>query len=89
MHVRTSVGSRAICAAHARAEPHKLKARKGQVFQAEIEQASEGARLGWAKKLGRSGEGVSKKGEGWGEKVSLAVNPKHFTELRSPTNREQ
>ena len=26
---------------------------------------------------------------GWGEKESPAINPKHFTELRSPTNGEQ
>jgi len=37
--------------------------------------------------LGRGGEGMSEKG--WGEKESLAVNPKHFTELLSPKNGKQ
>ena len=45
---------------------------------AEIEQANEkrvieGARLGWAKKLGRSREGVSKKGEGVGRKGTACL----------------
>ena len=44
----------------------------------EIEQA----RLGWAKKWAKWGGGER-------EKESPAVNPKHFTELRSPTNGEQ
>ena len=35
-----------------------------EIKQANEKRASEGARLGWAKKLGRSREGVSKKGEG-------------------------
>ena len=49
----------------------------------------EHAWAGVSKKLGRSGEGLSEKGEGWGEKESPAVNLKHFTELRLPTNGEQ
>ena len=32
---------------------------------------------------------MSKKGLGWGGKEPPAFNPKHFTELRSPTNGEQ
>ena len=60
-----------------------------EIEQANEKQASEGARLGWAKKLGRSREGVSKKGRGWGGKELPAFNPKDFTELRSPTNGEQ
>ena len=40
--------------------------------------------------MGRSREGVREKGEGVGrKKESPAVNPKHFTELHSPTNGEQ
>ena len=39
-----------------------------------------------SKKLARSGEGVSEKGEGWGEKESSVANLKDFTELPSPTN---
>ena len=35
-----------------------------EIEQANEKRASEGARLGWAKKWGRSREGVSKKGEG-------------------------
>ena len=43
-----------------------------------------------SKILGRSGEAVREKGERvGGEKESLAVNPKRFTELRSPTNGKQ
>ena len=42
----------------------------------------EHAWAGVSKKLGR-------RGEGWGEKESPAVNLKHFTELRLPTNGEQ
>ena len=55
----------------------------------EIEQASEGARLGWAKKLGKSGEGRVRRGRGWGRKESPAINPKYFAERRSLTNGEQ
>ena len=45
---------------------------------------------GVSKNFGRIGEGVSENlGEGWGGKESPAANPKHFTELRSPTNGEQ
>ena len=35
---------------------------------------------------GEVGEGLARRRAGWGEKESPAVNPKHFTELRSPTN---
>ena len=38
---------------------------------------------------GSEREGVEVGGGGWGEKESPAVDPKHFTELRSPTNGEQ
>ena len=42
-----------------------------EIEQANEKRASEGARLGWAKKLGRSREGVSKKGEGLGRKGTV------------------
>ena len=42
---------------------------------AEIEQASEGARLGWAKKLGRSGEGVGRKGIACDQSQTLNRTP--------------
>ena len=54
------------------------------------EQAGERRRApGVRKKLGRSGEEVSKKGEGWGEKELPTVNPRYFIEFRWPTNGEQ
>ena len=42
-----------------------------EIEQANEKRASEGARLGWAKKLGRSREGVSKKGEEVGRKGTV------------------
>ena len=47
------------------------------------------SRPGMTKKMGRSGEGLSENRRGWGLKESHAVNPKHFTELHSPTNGKQ
>ena len=44
-----------------------------EIEQANEKRASEGARLGWAKKLGRSREGVSKKGEGVGRKGTACL----------------
>ena len=45
---------------------------------------------GVSKKLWRSGEEVNEKREGVGKKKeSPAVDPKHFTELRSLTNGDQ
>ena len=42
-----------------------------------------------SKKLGRSGEGMSEKGEGLERKGIASVNPKHFTKLCLLTNGEQ
>ena len=44
-----------------------------EIEQANEKRASEGARLGWAKKLGRSREGVSKKEEGMGRKGTACL----------------
>ena len=49
----------------------------------ETEQASEGARLGWAKNWEEVGRGWASRVMWWGEKGSTSVNPKHFTQLCS------
>ena len=55
-------------------------------FSPFLGQAKEQKHWGVSKKLGISGEGVSKRGRWWGEKESPAINLNHFTELRSPMN---
>ena len=44
---------------------------------------------GEPKNWGEVGRGWVRRGRGWGGKEPPAFNPKHFTELRSPTNGEQ
>ena len=44
---------------------------------------------GEPKNWGEVGRGSVRRGRGWGGKEPPAVNPKHFTELRSLTNGEQ
>ena len=64
-----------------------------EIEQTNEKRASEGARLGWARKLGRSREGVSKKGGGGGEERNVASPPPptaYFATLRSfPPVRER